>query len=174
MPGETRSKPNILVSGTPGTGKTSLCEIIALHTRLKHVNIGDLVRSRQLHDGWDEEFESYIIDEDRVVDELEDEASRGGLLVDHHGVDFFPERWFDLVVVLRTQNDVLYPRLEARQYNAAKMNENIEAEIMQVVLDEARDSYGADKIMELQSNTVEQMEENAEIIESWVRAWSPM
>jgi adenylate kinase len=27
----------------------------------------------------------------------------GGILVDYHGCDFFPERWFDLVVVLQTE-----------------------------------------------------------------------
>lgn len=40
--------------------------------------------------------------------------SKGGNIVDFHSCDFFPERWFDLVVVLLTDNTVLYPRLEAR------------------------------------------------------------
>jgi adenylate kinase len=35
-------------------------------------------------------------------------------VVDFHGSEMFPERWFDLVVVLRTDNDVLYDRLEKR------------------------------------------------------------
>jgi len=40
--------------------------------------------------------------------------SAGGNIVDFHSCDFFPERWFDLVVVLRTYNEILYPRLEKR------------------------------------------------------------
>ena len=39
----------------------------------------------------------------------------GGVIVDYHGADFFPERWFDLVVVLRADNSVLYSRLESRR-----------------------------------------------------------
>jgi hypothetical protein len=39
----------------------------------------------------------------------------GGVIVDFHGADLFPERWFDLVVVLRTDNSVLYPRLQSRR-----------------------------------------------------------
>ena len=40
--------------------------------------------------------------------------AEGGMVVDHHGCDFFPERWFDLVIVLQTDNTLLYERLERR------------------------------------------------------------
>ena len=50
----------------------------------------------------------------QVIDELEEQMSRGGNVVDYHGCDFFPERWFDIVFVLRTDNSVLYDRLEKR------------------------------------------------------------
>jgi broad-specificity NMP kinase len=40
----------------------------------------------------------------------------GGCVVDYHGSDFFPERWFDLIIVLRTDNTVLYDRLVQRGY----------------------------------------------------------
>ena len=40
--------------------------------------------------------------------------TEGGNIVDYHGCDFFPERWFDIVFVLRTDNTVLYSRLEKR------------------------------------------------------------
>lgn len=38
----------------------------------------------------------------------------GGIIIDYHGCDFFPERWFDIVFVLRTDNTNLYNRLESR------------------------------------------------------------
>ena len=50
-------------------------------------------------------------------------------------------RWFDLVVVLTCDNTVLYDRLQARNYRDNKIQENVECEIMQVVLEEARESY---------------------------------
>jgi adenylate kinase len=46
-----------------------------------------------------------------------------------------------LVVVLQTDNSVLYERLEQRGYPAAKISENVECEIMMVLLQEAHDSY---------------------------------
>jgi adenylate kinase len=50
----------------------------------------------------------------QVCDELEDLMEGGGNLVDYHGCDFFPERWFDRVVVLQSDNSVLYDRLSRR------------------------------------------------------------
>jgi broad-specificity NMP kinase len=50
----------------------------------------------------------------QVCDELEDMMEEGGILVDYHGCDFFPERWFDLVVVLQTDNSILHDRLTGR------------------------------------------------------------
>ena len=63
---EQRREPNILITGTPGTGKTTLSSELAQRTGLSHLNVGDLVKQEQLHEGWDEEYECYIIDEDRV------------------------------------------------------------------------------------------------------------
>lgn len=61
-----RPLPNILVTGTPGTGKSTTCESIVEATGLHYVNVGELVRSQDLHCGWDDEFSCHIIDEDKV------------------------------------------------------------------------------------------------------------
>lgn len=58
--------PNILVTGTPGTGKTTLAADAAQATGWEHINVGDLVKSDSLHHGWDEEFECWTLDEDKV------------------------------------------------------------------------------------------------------------
>lgn len=63
----TRQFPNILVVGTPGTGKTTTAkEVVARAPAMRHVEVGALVKDKQLHSGWDEEFECHIVDEDRV------------------------------------------------------------------------------------------------------------
>lgn len=66
----TKVAPNILVTGTPGTGKTTTCELVAQATGLRHINVGDLVKSEELHSGWDDEFNCWIIDEDKVLSVL--------------------------------------------------------------------------------------------------------
>lgn len=61
-----REKPNIIVTGTPGVGKTSLCELLAQNTGLKHLQINQIVNERDCHDGWDADLQSWIVDEDKV------------------------------------------------------------------------------------------------------------
>jgi adenylate kinase len=61
-----RSQPNIIVTGTPGVGKTTHCETLAQTAGLKHLSINQIVKDRGCHEGWDEEFQSWIVDEDKV------------------------------------------------------------------------------------------------------------
>jgi broad-specificity NMP kinase len=61
-----RSKPNVIITGTPGVGKTTHCESIAQATGLKHLAINQIVKDRGCHEGWDEEYQSWIVDEDKV------------------------------------------------------------------------------------------------------------
>ncbi|CAI6008960.1 unnamed protein product [Closterium sp. NIES-65] len=232
-------RPNVLITGTPGTGKTSTSQLVAEATGLRHVNVGDLVRQKELHDGWDDEYDCFVLDEDKVatssmrwtglclphllgpdcttsphpphpslsallsahphllspsspsqsiltfsvvdeleesmgaggvlvVDELEESMSAGGVLVEHHSCDFFPERWFDLVVVLQTDNSLLYDRLSARGYTGKKLQSNMECEIMQVLLEEARDSYKESIVHPMQSDSLEDMERNVATIKQMV------
>lgn len=107
----------------------------------------------------------------QVCDALEDEVQPGGAIVDYHGCDFFPERWFDLVIVLQTDNGVLWERLEKRGYSAKKIQENVQCEIMHVCAEEARESYEEEVVHFLPSNTVEDMETNVDRISEWVSAW---
>ncbi|XP_038661334.1 adenylate kinase isoenzyme 6 isoform X2 [Scyliorhinus canicula] len=105
-------QPNVLLTGTPGVGKTTLGKELAGRTGLTYINVGELAKEGNLYEGYDEEYSCPILDEDRVVDELDDKMSEGGIIVDYHGCDFFPERWFHIVFVLRTDNSILYDRLE--------------------------------------------------------------
>lgn len=59
--------PNILITGTPGTGKTTTAAELAQLTGWRHVNVGDWVKQKELHNGWDDEFDCWIVDEDKVA-----------------------------------------------------------------------------------------------------------
>ena len=61
-----RKDPNIIITGTPGVGKTSHCEALAASTKLKHLSVNQIVKERNCHEGWSDEFKSYIVDEDKV------------------------------------------------------------------------------------------------------------
>ncbi len=74
-------------------------------------------------------------------------------------------------MVLRTDNDVLYPRLEKRGYSEHKIQENVECEIMCVVAEDARQSYREEILWELPSNTVEEMDDNVRRIALQLQQW---
>jgi adenylate kinase len=58
-----------------------------------------------------------------------------------------------------------------RNYPEAKLQENLDSEIMEVLLQEARESYDEEIVIELRSDTTEEMEGNVERIEKWVEQW---
>ena len=60
----------------------------------------------------------------------------------------------------------------SRGYNGKKLSENVECEIMQTILEEARDSYRKEIVHELQSNSTDELENNLEQIEAWIQQWS--
>jgi adenylate kinase len=163
--------PNILITGTPGTGKTTTSQLTAERIGLRHINVGDIVKAKACHEGKDEDFDSYILDEEKLVDELEEVVSLGGCIIDFHSPEIFPEDWFDLILVLRTNTEQLYDRLVMRGYNDRKRDENMECEIMQVVLDAVQENFEGNVIVELQSNTVDDMESNISRIEQWYADW---
>ncbi|CAH9085198.1 unnamed protein product [Cuscuta epithymum] len=167
-----RLRPNILITGTPGTGKTTTASALADAAQLRHINIGDLVKVKNLHDGWDDELDCFIINEDLVCDELEDMMEQGGNIIDYHGCDFFPERWFDRVVVLQTENSFLFDRLKQRGYSDAKLSNNIECEIFQVLLEEAKESYREEIVFALTNNSIEDIARNVETLANWVSSWN--
>lgn len=61
-----RTQPNIIVTGTPGVGKTCHCETLAQNTGLQHLSINQIVKDRGCHQGWDDEYKSWVVDEDKV------------------------------------------------------------------------------------------------------------
>ncbi|XP_051633577.1 adenylate kinase isoenzyme 6 isoform X1 [Manacus candei] len=182
-------RPNVLITGTPGVGKTTLGKELASRAGLSYINVGDLAKedscggsappncpdpvcaAGELYEGFDEEYDCPILDEDRVIDELEDRMREGGVVVDYHGCDFFPERWFHIVFVLRTDNSFLYDRLESRGYTGKKLQDNIQCEIFQTLYEEAMESYKKEIVHQLPSNTPEDLERNLDQIMQWIEQW---
>jgi adenylate kinase len=102
---------------------------------------------------------------------VEAELQEGGYLIDWHACDLFPASWVDLVVVLRADTATLYDRLAARGYGARKLEQNMDAEIMQVLLDEARGAFDEEVVVELKSNTMEDLDANVERVALWAEQW---
>lgn len=58
-----------------------------------------------------------------------------------------------------------------RGYSTKKVGENVECEIMQIVLEEAKEAYPDEAVHEVQSNSVEELESNCSRVEQWLDTW---
>jgi adenylate kinase len=165
-----RKYPNILISGTPGVGKTSFTTLLQSRIsdeknyQMKNINLGEIVNEKKLYKNWNKEFNVPEFDEDMVCDYLENLIEEGGCLLDFHSAGFLPEDWVDLIVLLRCNNTELYDRLKERGYNEKKITENIECEIMEVTADDVKENFNSEKIMELKSEVIDDMEKNLDIV----------
>ncbi|EKX38532.1 hypothetical protein GUITHDRAFT_43249, partial [Guillardia theta CCMP2712] len=129
---------------------------------------------QEMHGGRDEDRDCHILDsvaEEKILDCLEPRVTLGGCLIEHHSSNWFPERFFDLVVVLTCENGMLYKRLKARDYEEKKITENVDCEIMQTVLQEALESYKPDKILTFKSETEKDMEQAHAAVSDFIRSW---
>ena len=153
--------PNILITGTPGTGKSTLSTLLchqlnqslqSLPLQFTHIELSKTINQLKLYKEWDYELNCSVFDDDMVNDYLEPLMAKGGIIIDFHSSDFFPERFFDFVFILRTDNTILYDRLTARGYPESKVQLNVECEILETCKCEAEESYRSEIVFEFYNN----------------------
>jgi adenylate kinase len=58
-----------------------------------------------------------------------------------------------------------------RDYPEAKLQENLDAEIFGVLVEEAKEAFDEEMVVELKSETAEDVDENCERILQWIQTW---
>lgn len=120
----------VVLTGTPGTGKSTLSEPVASELDLQPIHLNDVVREKDLVQGYDDG--DAVMDIDAVRSEF---SGMEDFLLEGHLAHHVPA---DIAVVLRCRPDVLYERLRNR-FPEEKSRENAEAEALDIVLMEAMD-----------------------------------
>lgn len=67
----TRAKPNILITGTPGTGKSTVATKVANILGFTLVNVSQVAIENEFVESYDEDVDSFNLDEDKLLDFLE-------------------------------------------------------------------------------------------------------
>jgi len=139
------------VSGTPGVGKTAVAKRLSEILGGIHVDLSKEVIEKGLYVEFDAERESYVIDEDRVRNYIEELYRQTGktLIVDSHYAEVAPRELVDYVFVLRLNPAVLMQRLASRGWSCRKVAENVEAELLSVCTRNAVEELGEDKVVEI-------------------------
>lgn len=147
-------KQAIIITGTPGTGKTTLSKLLS-EEGYSFIEVGKLVKEEKLYDYFDEETDSYVVNDDllnaRLIELIAENSSSNPLILDGHVVEL-PPSYVTCCIVLRCSIGLLRQRLMDRSYNAAKIDENIEAEIMEVILTDMFNLYGPEIVATVQSD----------------------
>lgn len=94
--------------------------------------------------------------------------TEGGNVAEYHSSEFFPERWFQAVYVVRCDTNILFKRLEDRGYNSKKIQNNVEYEIFQMGLDEAKSSYKPEIVFEVRGENEEGLQNGLAMVKEFL------
>lgn len=167
----SRTDPNILLTGTPGVGKSSIAKKVSERTGMRWFDISKLAIEKKMVEEYDENLSCPIINEARVIKFLKPKVKKGGCILDFYSPDMFPEEWIDVVFVIQTENKILYDRLTERGYEADKLTNNMEYELYGIALEEANEAYDPNIVYPVENSSEEQLEDTVNRICTWIENW---
>jgi adenylate kinase len=125
----------ICITGTPRTGKTEVAKALGRRLGCRVVHLNELARRKGLFCGRDEKRGIDVVDVGRVAKAaLMGVGADETVILESHYAHVMP---CDVIVVLRTNPGELRRRMEKAGWFPAKIEENAEAEIMEVCRSEA-------------------------------------
>ena len=129
----------IIITGTPGTGKTVLAKKLANLLNFTYIDVNQIIKSNKLKSNYDKKRSTYIINTNKLNRILIDliKNSNRSLIIDSHLSHCLPNKLVNLCIVTKCNLKVLVKRLKKRKYNFNKIRENMDSEIFDICLNEA-------------------------------------
>lgn len=131
----------IAITGTPGSGKTTLSKELAKELKYKYFDLTQFIKKNKLYESYDKELDTLIVNirtlSKTVKEHIKDKKN---IIIDSHLSHLLPKKIIDLCIVVTCINrKKLKQRLIERKYSEQKINDNLEAEIFEVCLTEAQE-----------------------------------
>lgn len=134
------SKKIIAISGSPGTGKSTLAQFLAKKLGFSRLDLH--LHYKEISTNYNQSKKCYEIDAKKFEKLVKKEfkKSETGLVVDSHISHLLSKKMVNLGVILICSNlKILQKRLQDKKYSRQKVRENLDAEIFQVCLMEAQE-----------------------------------
>ena len=141
MKKQKSNKKIIIVTGTPCTGKTQIARKLSLLLHFKHIDLNKLINKEKLFTGYDKARNTKIVPLKPLINCLKRiiAQSETSLIIDGHLSHFLSSDIVDLCIVTKCSLKELKKRLETRHYLKEKVRENLDSEIFDVCLSEAKE-----------------------------------
>tara|TARA_B100000941_G_scaffold178819_1_gene128130 strand:- start:151 stop:675 length:525 start_codon:yes stop_codon:yes gene_type:complete len=159
--------PTLAITGSPAVGKTSVSEVLR-NLGWDVVSVSQLAEDFDCVGDYDEVMDSREIDIHRLSELFECESNKK-VIIDGHLSHFLA---VDGIVVLRCQPDILRQRLTVRNYSSAKINSNVEWELVAGTWAEIIEFEIDQPILELDGGQLTP-EQIANAITQWVKEGLP-
>ena len=132
----------IIVTGTPGTGKTTVAKRLAKQKKARYLDVNTIIKQHKLDKNYSKKWKSYLVDVDKLNKILikiikEQQKKKQSLVIDSHLSHYLPAKYVNLCIVTKCSLKKLQQRLKKRRYAKKKIRENMDAEILDVCLLEA-------------------------------------
>ncbi|MGI0080000.1 MAG: adenylate kinase family protein [Nitrososphaerales archaeon] len=137
------------LAGSPGTGKKSVGKELSKLTGLDFVSLNEIAIKRKIGRRSNGEF---VVDIQKLRKLRID--TRGRIISGHLLPYVIPTDRLDFVAILRCSPRVLRRRYLARGYSMRKTEENVEAELLDIVSFKCLESYGRRKVAEFDTTRI--------------------
>tara|TARA_Y100000310_G_C20545478_1_gene745356 strand:- start:122 stop:616 length:495 start_codon:yes stop_codon:yes gene_type:complete len=138
----------LAISGTPGTGKTSLAKKLSKKLNFPILDVKKFIKTKQLQESYDKKRKTNIIDTSKLNKELIKEITKvkkehnpKGIIIDSHLSHYLPKKHITLCIITKCSLKTLNTRLKKRRYSKAKVRENLDAEIFDTCHIEAKEKH---------------------------------
>lgn len=144
-------KNAIVITGTPGVGKTTVARELAKTDGYRLIELNSIAKEVGALAGQDPDRGAAIIDETKLKRELARVLKSEGakFIIEGHYGEIVPPKFVERVVVIRLDPRILRLRLIERGYPPSKVNENVQAEILDSCLVNAVEVFGEGIVLEV-------------------------
>lgn len=142
----------IVITGTPGVGKTTISKALATKLRALYLSVGDLVKTENLILGVDVERQTLIADLKKLRERINSiifSSSQDVIVDGHYASDVTSRNLVSYAFVLRRDPDDLKIKLKEKGFKELKILENVTSELLDVCLIDTVKNYGTELVNEI-------------------------